>query len=1782
MPGKTDNKDSKDSKTAATKISPLPHAHDYVEAASDAIDSAMDNDQKEFNELLSRVKENDSSKKNDPLDKFEVACCYMDGEKVARDFIQAISWFNKALNSLEKNTAFENEPKTDLKTLINKKLSHTYENLAYQYPKNELTWFKKAAELDNPTAQYKLGQIYRTGKNSAGIEIKRDLNQALIWLRKALENSYEAARQELDLLTADFAREIRENEFISLKAGAELGDATAQYNLGMIYRKGKTSAGVEITSDPELAVQWLQTAVSNNVNIQYAKEDLIDAQASLGYCYLEGKYGLKVDLARAQEWLEKAATQKDPGACYDLGCFYSVHAERSEANLLNAIKWFTEAFLLNKSQHRKIEAVSGLVKTWSALGDAYLRGKHGFARDPNKAILWLEKAAEKSDRAAQFYLGRCLLEGNGIAKNVELGLKWLNASAQQDNADAHYALGLHYEATKNSEQALIHFQAAANAKESPHPKAKSAIKRISDPSLLTATAPAKQQTPEEKQQAQQTHKQRMERDRIAKQEREKQREEEEKKQKAALEEYSKQQAVEELRRLQAHKPKKSKKNKRVTTVLKDTKSAPETATVAVEKVVESDTKTPATIENKAAQLTATTENNKDTQSVPATISVAAEKSIESNAKASDAKTSAVLTDKDVKSTPITTESKKETHSASTPIVDNKNPHVVTIVKKAIELTAKIYTEKNMAMQSVEVQQASYLSLVELINNADVKGLEKCITENTSAENVHPFAKQGVLIADFKTFTTDPALNRTQHFYSLIVDGIELSAANNTVMFNFNKIAVELQAWKKTTDLIDAKLPLQHAKISSVKDKVQIAIKQDAKVTLTAIPLRNDELLSNDDIDYAIQNIFFLTKSRLTLPVDQKEDFYIVPPIDFIDQKQVRHPSLLGDVLNQIKKTRSNTASYHLYVPINLYGGHWALLIIKVAPTNQDQKNSKEKITVQYWDSLNKDLNHIKSSLEQGIRWKKPAQVTEDVYWEAHPNATIEITQKLTNKQHNSWVCGYRVILEIIMDIRRRIPNFVFPAEIANLDLNKGLTDDQLRDTIFKILFTALQPDKPSVNKTDIKLQAEQKAKADSVQNAVPAQTAPAQSQSGSAFAVPAQVAPTPEKVAPPTSAPLPAVAPVPIASAQPMPVIAAEKQAVNENSVKATTSLLKAEDAYQNGLKLLEENKTAEAVKMFKIAAGQEHGAACFKLSIAYALGEGVEKIDKDIAKMWRDIAVELDYAPAQFSLGCVLYTGIEGVKDTKAAYEWITNAAKDQSIWNSIYGVAVSYQAGEGVSKDLAHAQKLYALIAGKGHALSQYGLYTILILDKASESIAREWLNKSAAQNCVEAVAEVERLKKLDLAKKAALQQAFAAKVMPVSSAGADIKNTTPNLPANASSAPKLPTADIKPVAPKIEIRPLSARVKELLETEIKNINRNNYIPYQLQESYQGVIEYCQQQPEFEVERKKVLTHINLNFAEKYFELHEYGRAVHCYETALRLLNIQKTSSESDFDMCKKIYARLAGCYKQIEDAANAMKKSIEKDIKNNSILKIFDKKVSLKVLFDKLQVAQMYSNSSLMPEKNVELAAECKEALSSAIRTYKKNNFKHAFENFKVGLNFFGRINVQQLNAYYRLDWLTQIIILGTACQLFLIQKHAEKGSETLEFQMAKMFTMHCKILLELITSRRSGECTIIFNNLAHNKRDILFPVEKQPEQTKQVHQAQGAPRGRGGPNTGHYQQRSIRVGRGSPLGQHQNSGHQNQGIPRGRGSIYTYHNPQQPAPAAQQPVQLTYNPPRPKYS
>jgi TPR repeat protein len=111
----------------------------------------------------------------------------------------------------------------------------------------------------------------------------------------------------------------------------------------------------------------------------------------------------------------------------------------------------------------KARAEKGDAKAESYLGAYYLSGTG--APNAVEAVKWLRKAAEQEEADAQYNLGFCYDNGQGVMRDVAEAARWYRKSAEQGIANAQFRLGVYYEngwgGTKDSTEAVKWYRKAA-------------------------------------------------------------------------------------------------------------------------------------------------------------------------------------------------------------------------------------------------------------------------------------------------------------------------------------------------------------------------------------------------------------------------------------------------------------------------------------------------------------------------------------------------------------------------------------------------------------------------------------------------------------------------------------------------------------------------------------------------------------------------------------------------------------------------------------------------------------------------------------------------------------------------------------------------------------------------------------------------------------------------------------------------------------------------------------------------------------------------------------------------------------------------------------------------------------------------------------------------------------------------------------------------------------------------------------------------------------------------
>ena len=152
--------------------------------------------------------------------------------------------------------------------------------------------------------------------------------------------------------------------------------------------------------------------------------------------------GEHYDPETAVEWLKRSAERGNAVAKYRLGKLFLLGEDVPE-DTDEAIRWLTSA------------SDEGYEYAQYLLGKLYLTDEN--SRDAHRAVKCFSAAAENGNSYTEYMLGKMYLYGNGVEKDIDLALSYLNLSAEHGNP---YAAQLLYNLShsKNPSVAMAAFR----------------------------------------------------------------------------------------------------------------------------------------------------------------------------------------------------------------------------------------------------------------------------------------------------------------------------------------------------------------------------------------------------------------------------------------------------------------------------------------------------------------------------------------------------------------------------------------------------------------------------------------------------------------------------------------------------------------------------------------------------------------------------------------------------------------------------------------------------------------------------------------------------------------------------------------------------------------------------------------------------------------------------------------------------------------------------------------------------------------------------------------------------------------------------------------------------------------------------------------------------------------------------------------------------------------------------------------------------------------------------
>lgn len=269
--------------------------------------------------------------------------------------------------------------------------------------KQALAWYTAAAEQQEGMAQYLLGRLYQYG----WIGNAPDYALAKQWYAKV------KARYAPAAVAYGFIDEIENDDyghaFNEYQQAADLGDPIAQFDLALIYEKGKNQA-VDIEKAKELYKQASQN-------------DVVKAMVSLSNIYI-----LENSISKALPWLKLALSKGDPDASYQMGWL----AEKGlipQASMEEAIKYYQTA------------AAQGQANAILALARIYKSGS-SVKQDLKKSANYYAQLAQQNYPEAQYQLAKFCLSNTIKLCNADEAKLWLAKAEQNGNRNAAQLLRL--------------------------------------------------------------------------------------------------------------------------------------------------------------------------------------------------------------------------------------------------------------------------------------------------------------------------------------------------------------------------------------------------------------------------------------------------------------------------------------------------------------------------------------------------------------------------------------------------------------------------------------------------------------------------------------------------------------------------------------------------------------------------------------------------------------------------------------------------------------------------------------------------------------------------------------------------------------------------------------------------------------------------------------------------------------------------------------------------------------------------------------------------------------------------------------------------------------------------------------------------------------------------------------------------------------------------------------------------------------------------------------------
>lgn len=381
-----------------------------------------------------------SAQFNSPEGLFQLGVCYEYGLGVSKDLQQASIHYRKAADLghtdafnavhhfMEDTGFFKNKAKAFvyLKNIVDANPNYCHGHglhlLGRAYEEGwgvekdlskAVSFFRRAAALDNPYSLFALGRCYLHG-----LEVTQDKEQAFQFFQKAVkaDPSYHIGIHQLAWCYENGVGVARNwDEALKLyKKAAELGYPKAMYRLADHYLSESPD------KDLNKGFQFVQQAVEADPN--YA-----EAINMLGRCHDEG-WGVEKNSANALPHFLKAASLGSATAMFNAANYY-LFSENPDKDLNRGFQFVQQAVEANPTDAKAI----------NMLGRCYDEG-WGVTQNLEEAAKLYKKAADAGHATAMYHFGLCLKQGLGVPENAALAREFFEKAAQLGHTEAQQEL----------------------------------------------------------------------------------------------------------------------------------------------------------------------------------------------------------------------------------------------------------------------------------------------------------------------------------------------------------------------------------------------------------------------------------------------------------------------------------------------------------------------------------------------------------------------------------------------------------------------------------------------------------------------------------------------------------------------------------------------------------------------------------------------------------------------------------------------------------------------------------------------------------------------------------------------------------------------------------------------------------------------------------------------------------------------------------------------------------------------------------------------------------------------------------------------------------------------------------------------------------------------------------------------------------------------------------------------------------------------------------------------